>query len=112
MLSYLAHIETLELSCSCRRQMSRIYPLAHYLFQILPSTFVSHIIYIYALLLKSDSYSIVGLATCYELDGSGIESRWGRDFLHTSRPALGPTQPLIQSVPCLFPWGEAAGVLL
>jgi hypothetical protein len=27
------------------------------------------------------------------LDGPGIESRWGRDFSHTSRPALGPTQP-------------------
>jgi hypothetical protein len=24
---------------------------------------------------------------------SGIESRWGRDFPHPSRPTLGPTQP-------------------
>ena len=31
--------------------------------------------------------SVVGLATCYELDGTGIESRWGRDFEHPSRPA-------------------------
>ena len=29
----------------------------------------------------------------YRLDGPGIESRWGRDFLHLSRPALGLTQP-------------------
>jgi len=36
--------------------------------------------------------SIVGIATGYGLDGPGILSRWGRDFPHLSRPALGPTQ--------------------
>jgi len=35
--------------------------------------------------------SSVGIATCYVLDGPGIESRWGRDFPHPSKPALGPT---------------------
>jgi len=35
--------------------------------------------------------SAVGTATRYGLDGPGIESRWGRDFLHPSRLALGPT---------------------
>ena len=40
--------------------------------------------------------SVVGIATGYGLDGPGIESRWGRDFLHLSRPALGPTQPPLQ----------------
>ena len=40
----------------------------------------------------------VGIATRYGLDGSGIESRWGRDFSHLSRPALRPTQPPIQWV--------------
>jgi len=34
--------------------------------------------------------SVVGIATGYGLDGPGIESRWGRDFPHPSRPALGP----------------------
>ena len=36
--------------------------------------------------------SSVGIVTGYGLDGPGIESRWGRDFPHLSRPALGPTQ--------------------
>jgi hypothetical protein len=31
--------------------------------------------------------SSVGMATGYGLDGPGIESRWGRDFPHLSRPA-------------------------
>ena len=33
------------------------------------------------------SDSSVGIATVYRLDDLGIESRWGRDFPHLSRPA-------------------------
>ena len=52
--------------------------------------------------------SIVGIATRYGLDGTGIEPRWGRDNPHLSRVALGPTQPPIQWVPGLSR-GRAAG---
>ena len=53
--------------------------------------------------------SSVGLATRYGLDGSGIESRWVRDFPYLSRPALGPTQPPTQWVLGLFLEGKAVG---
>jgi hypothetical protein len=46
--------------------------------------------------------SSVGIATRYRLDGPGIESRLERDFLHQSRPDLGPTQPPIQWLPGPF----------
>jgi hypothetical protein len=53
--------------------------------------------------------SSVGIATRYGLDGPGIESRWGRDFPHPSRPALGPTQPLYNGYRVSFPGVKQPG---
>jgi hypothetical protein len=47
-------------------------------------------------------YGVVGIATRYELDGPGIESRLWRDLPHSCRPDLGPTQPPVQWVAGLF----------
>jgi hypothetical protein len=53
--------------------------------------------------------SSVGAVTDYGLDGPGIESRWGRDIPHLSRPVLGPTQPPVQRVPGLSQGKERPG---
>jgi len=53
--------------------------------------------------------SSVGMATCYWLEGPGIDSRLGRDSAYLSKPALGPTHPPIQWVPGLFPGGKSSG---
>jgi hypothetical protein len=54
-------------------------------------------------------YSTLAYSTRYGLDGLGTESRWGQDFPHSSRPALGPIKPRLQWVQGLYPGGKAAG---
>ena len=62
---------------------------------------------IMTLLRRDYSFTMVGrnnsvsIAPRYGLDGSGIESRWGRDFPLPSRPALEHTQPPKQWAPAL-----------
>ena len=53
--------------------------------------------------------SSVGVVSRYGLDGPGIETRWQRDFPHSSRPALGPTQPPIQRQEVSFPEVKRSG---
>jgi hypothetical protein len=66
-----------------------------------------------AALRTSTSYLIYAYspnwAIRYGLEGPGIESRWGRHFLHPSRSSLGPTKPPFKCVPDLFPGGKAVG---
>ena len=45
--------------------------------------------------------SSVGITIGYGLEGPGMETRWGRDIPHRSRPALGPeTVPLDNTLVC------------
>jgi hypothetical protein len=42
-------------------------------------------------IMRMSRNSTVGIATFYSVDGAGFELRWGGDFPHPFRPALGPT---------------------
>ena len=47
---------------------------------------------------RMDQDSSIGIATRYGLEGPGIESRWGRDFSHSYKPALETIQHPVQRV--------------
>jgi len=69
--------------------------LLKYLFTVSSADTISipdHFVGIYGgQVILEEPGSVVGIATGYRLDSPGIESRWGQDFPHLSRPALGPT---------------------
>lgn len=46
--------------------------------------------------------SVVSIANPYGLDGMGMKSWCGRDFLYLSGPVLWHAQPPVQWVPDLF----------
>ena len=53
--------------------------------------------------------SVVGTGIVYELGGSGLEPRWGRNFSHLSRPTLKPIQLSVNGYNGSFPgvnWPE------
>ena len=49
------------------------------------------------------------IVTRYGLDGPGIESRWRRDFPHTSAPPWGPPTLLRNRYRVSFAGGRAPG---
>jgi hypothetical protein len=51
----------------------------------------------------------ISVTCCYEPDGLGIESRWGRDSPQLPRLALTPIQPPVKLIPFMFPGGKVDG---
>ena len=73
-------------------------------------TFPCHLQNFYALFVKlGGRNSSVGIATLYELEGPGSETRWRWGSPRPSKTALGPTQPSIQWVPDFFSAGGGGG---
>ena len=84
----------------------RHFDLNGFIFQILSNgipvfSWINTPIYSFSYSPSVDLDRVVGIPTRYGLDGPGTEFRWGRDFPHPSRQALGPAPCHIQWVPGL-----------
>jgi hypothetical protein len=57
---------------------------------------------------RSPTVGLVEQAMDWTTEESGLDSRQKQDIFLTSRPALGPTQPLLQFWRGLFTWVKTA----
>jgi hypothetical protein len=62
---------------------------------------------------KESRYSVLGIMTCFELDGFGLSRAVCKKFIfsssHLSRPYLGFTQPPVRWAPDLYTGNKVAG---
>jgi hypothetical protein len=98
----------LKRPCSCNKQRCIPVTIKQLITQIIFSQFISLCSttshnQLSCILDICCQHSIVSTATCYRLDGPGIESWWEWDCLHSSRLALGanpapwgPIQPPVE----------------
>ena len=99
-LSYYALVAQVSYFCSCQGEIFSALWIVQTGSDAQPASYFMDISYP-----GGGRDSSVVIATRYGLDGLGIESRWGWDFPHPSRPALRPTQSPVQ----WLPGGKAAG---
>ena len=98
--------------CCCDEELFRtsgvpqISVAIKYTYKIMKDTFIC--MRVYRVIMKFD----IRVGKFFLFPFWGCESRWGRDFRHSSRPSLGSTQPPVQWVPSLSRGLIGRGVVL